>query len=318
MDKRRVGKSGLSVSAIGLGCNNFGLTIDAVASKAIIHRSLDLGVTLFDTAPIYGNEWGASESILQDALGNRRKDVVLVTKFGVSPGGMGRDTSRSTVIDSLEESLRRLGTDYIDLYMLHWPDHTTPTQETLRALDDVVTAGKVRYIGCCNLPAWRVVQSVWTSRSNGLHQYIVSQDEYSLAQRAAEQNLLPALQAHDMGLMPYAPLANGLLTGKYSAAATAPADSRLGTNLWNTGDRYLTAEKLALVEKLTRFADEHGHTLLELAVSWLLAQPVVCSVIAGARTLEQLEQNAATGNWKLTAEELGQIDEICRETGNLG
>ena len=316
MDKRRVGKSGLSVSAIGLGCNNFGLTIDAAASKTIIHRALDLGVTLFDTAPIYGSEWGASESILNDSLGSRRKDAVLVTKFGVSPGGIGRDNSRSTVIDSLDESLQRLGTDYIDLYMLHWPDDATPTQETLRALDDVVTSGKVRYIGCCNLAAWRVVQSVWTSRSNHLHEYVVTQDEYSLAQRAAEQDLLPALQAHDMGLMPYAPLANGLLTGKYSAAAKAPAGSRLGTNLWNTGDRYLTAEKLALVGKLSQFAERHGHSLLELAVSWLLAQPAVCSVISGARTLEQLEQNTAAGNWKLTADELDQIDEICRDTDN--
>ena len=310
MNQRNVGKSGLRVSEIGLGCNNFGHAIDAKASTEIIHRALDLGVTLFDTAPVYGAEWGASEAILKDTLGPRRKDVVIVTKFGMQRD-YSTNTSRAAVLDGVEESLQRLGTDYIDVLMLHWPDWSTPVEETLTALDDVIRDGKVRYIGCCNLSAWRVIEAKWLSKSEGLHEYIVCQDEYSLVERRAENDLIPALQEYQLGLMPYAPLANGLLTGKFTKQSAAPADSRLGKNVWNMGDRYLTESKLDLIEQLSRFATDHGHTLLELAVSWLLANPIVCSVIAGATKLEQLEQNLNAGNWQLTAEELEQINQIC-------
>lgn len=318
MDKRNVGKSGLRVSSIGLGCNNFGWLIDAASSKQIIRNALDLGVSLFDTAPVYGKEWGASETILGSALGEHRKDVIIVSKFGLSQDKSGRNTSRAAVVEGIEASLRRLGTDYIDLFMLHWPDHTTPMQETLRALDDVISSGKARYIGCCNLPAWRVVESRWLSTTGDLHEFIVTQDEYSLAHRAAERSLLPALDEYGMGLMPYAPLANGLLTGKYSSHTAHPTDSRLGNNVWNTGDRYLTQGKLALAEQLNGFAQERGHTLLELAVSWLLARPAVCSVIAGATRPQHVQQNSAAGAWQLSRDELDRIDQICRDTGNMG
>jgi len=312
MHQRTVGNSGLRVSSIGLGCNNFGLTIDAAASKQIIHRALDLGITLFDTAPIYGEQWGASERILKDSLGTRRKDVVLVSKFGMNPDySLGPNTSRNKILADIESSLERLGTDYIDIYMLHWPDAATPMQETLRALDDIITSGKARYIGCCNLPAWKIVEAQWISKTEHLHNYIVCQDEYSLVNRTAEKTLLPAVDQYRMSLMPYSPLANGLLTGRYSSQGDVPNDSRLGKNLWNLGDRFLTPARLKLADDLNRFAQERGHTLLELAVSWLLANPRVCSVIAGATKMEHVEKNAIAGAWELGAEELSQIAQIC-------
>jgi len=312
MHQRTVGNSGLRVSSIGLGCNNFGLTIDAAASKQIIHRALDLGVTLFDTAPIYGEQWGASERILGDALGAKRQDVVIVSKFGMNTDfSLGPNTSRRKILQDIEASLERLNTDYIDLYMLHWPDAKTPMQETLRALDDLIAAGKVRYIGCCNLPAWNVVDAQWISKTEHLHEYIVCQDEYSLVNRVADKNLLPALEKHNISLMPYSPLANGLLTGRYSSHGAVPSDSRLGKNLWNMGDRFLTPARLKLVDDLNQFAQQREHTLLELAASWLLANPRVCSVIAGATKIEHVEKNATAGDWKLSAEELKQVDEIC-------
>lgn len=312
MDQRRVGNSGLRVSSIGLGCNNFGLMTDASESTEIIHKALDLGVTLLDTAPVYGASWGESERIIGKALGRKRQHVVLVSKFGLQPDmSRGPDTSRSNILRDVEASLQRLNTDYIDLYMLHWPDASTPMQETLRALDDLVHAGKVRYIGCCNLPAWQLTDAAWISRFEDLHQFIVSQDEYSLANRAAEKSLLPALAHNSMGLMPYAPLANGLLTGRYSSKVEAPADTRLGKNLWNLGDRFLTPGKLKLVDELGEFSRQQGYSLLELAISWLLSNQHVCSVIAGASRIEQLEQNCSAGQWQLNAEELARIDEIC-------
>ena len=313
MHTRHIGKSGLRVSSIGLGCNNFGLTIDAKESQKIIHRALDLGVTLFDTAPVYGTEFGASENILGASLGARRQDVVIVSKFGMTTTPGQRNSSRSAIISCLEDSLQRLGTDYLDVFMLHWPDKNTPMQETLRALDDIIRSGKARYIGCCNLPAWQIADAQWISKSEQLHNFIVSQDEYSLAQRKAESNLVPALQHYGMGLMPYSPLAKGLLTGKYSSKGATPADTRLATNLWNTGDRYLTPKNLALAERLAEYAKRHDHSLLELAVSWLLANPVVCSVIAGARSLDQLNANAAAGEWQLSGEQMQEIAALCSQ-----
>jgi len=312
MHIRNIGKSGLRVSSIGLGCNNFGMTVDAQQSKSIISAALDAGVTLFDTAPIYGAKWGLSESILGEALGAKRQQVTIVTKFGIMPTFVDRDTSRATILKDVETSLGRLKTDYIDLYMLHWPDVTTPMEETLRALDDLITAGKVRYIGCCNLPAWQVVEAKWIAQTGHLHEFIVSQDEYSLASSRAKETLIPALEKYGAGLMPYSPLANGLLTGKYTSDFQ-PADSRLTKNLWNMGDRYLTEEKLRLAQRLSDYAANHGHSLLQLAVSWLLAQPVVCSVIAGATKLEQLQTNVASGEWQLSAQQMADIEVICSD-----
>jgi aryl-alcohol dehydrogenase-like predicted oxidoreductase len=316
VEKRNVGKSGLRVSAVGLGCNNFGWTLDEEQSRKIIHTALDRGITLFDTAPVYGTNGGESEEILGRALGNRRKDAVVVTKFGVPLDRTGRfNTSRAAIMEEIDASLKRLNTDYIDIYMLHWPDPTTPLQETLRALDDIITAGKARYIGCSNLSAWRLVESKWISRTERLHDFIVTQNEYSLAQREADTSLLPALEEYGVAFMPYAPLANGLLTGKYSAAAPAPEDSRLGKNMWNLANRYLTEDKLQLAESLGRFAADRGHTLLELAISWLLSKSLVCSVIGGATKPGQVATNAAAGTgWRLGPEELVEVDRICRES----
>jgi len=314
VEKRNVGKSGLRVSAVGLGCNNFGWLIDADLSERIIHKALDHGVTLFDTAPVYGVKGGESEQILGRALGNQRKDAVILTKFGMTMDRSGRtDTSRAALMREIEASLKRLGTDYVDIYMLHWPDWTTPMEETLRALDDIVAAGKARYIGCSNLPAWRLVEAKWISRTDRLHDFIVSQNEYSLAQRDAEASLLPALKEYGVGFMGYSPLANGLLSGKFSAGAAAPEDTRLGRNMWNLANRYLTDNMLRLAENLGKFAAERGHSLIELAISWQLSNPLICSVIAGASKPEQIEANAAAGTgWRLDPEELAAVDRICR------
>lgn len=314
MEQRNIGRSGLKVSAVGLGCNNFGWNLDAATSTGIIHRALDLGVTLFDTAPVYGVNGGESEEILGRALGGRRQQAVVVTKFGMAMDRTGRtDTSRRTVLREIEDSLRRLNTDYVDIYMLHWPDWSTPMEETLRALDDIVTAGKALYIGCSNIPAWRLVEARWISRTDRLHEFIVTQNEYSLAQRSLDKDLMPALQAYDVALMPYSPLANGLLTGKYRRGQPAPEGTRLAQNLWGLGDRLLTEDKLLLTEQLGEFAQAHDHSLLELAISWLLSNPRVCSVIGGATGIEQLEANVAAADaWRLGREELAEVDRICR------
>lgn len=317
MEQRHVGKSGLRVSSVGLGCNNFGWTVDPHASREIIHRALDLGVTLYDTAPVYGPKGGESEEILGAALGTRRKDVAINTKFGLVLGGGGRtDTSRAAIMTGIEESLRRLKTDYVDIYMLHFPDESTPMEETLRALDDIVRQGKARYIACSNMTAWRLVEARWISRTEHLAGFIVSQNEYNLVQREADRTLLPALREYGVGLMPYAPLANGLLTGKYAAGKPAPEGSRLGRNMWRTADRYLTEARLAMTDRLGRFAAGRGRNLVELAICWQLSNPLVCSVIAGATTVEQVEANvAADSGWRLDAEELAEVDRLCKDQG---
>ena len=315
MEQRKVGSSGLRVSAVGLGCNNFGWTMEAGPSETIIRRALDLGVTLFDTAPVYGVEGGDSEKVLGKALGADRQRAVIVSKFGMTLDRSGRrDTSRAAIMREMEDSLRRLDTDYIDIYMLHWPDWETPMEETLRALDDLVTAGKVRYIGCSNIPAWRLVEAKWISKTDRLHSFIVSQNEYSLAQRSLDKDLMPALDAYDVGLMPYSPLANGLLTGKYTRGQAAPEGSRLAKNLWGLGDRLLTEQKLKLADELAAFAESRGRSLLELAISWQLSNPRICSVIGGATKVEQLEANVAAAEvWRLNAEEMAEVDRICKE-----
>ncbi len=316
MEQRNVGKSGLRVSNVGLGCNNFGWLIDADISEKIIHKALDLGVTLFDTAPVYGVNGGESEQILGKALGARRRDVTVLTKFGMTLDRTGRtNTSRAALLKEIEASLARLNTDYIDIYMLHWPDWKTPLDETLRALDDIITSGKARYIGCSNIPAWRLVEAQWISKADRLHKFIVSQNEYSLAQRDAENSLFPALQEYGVGFMGYSPLANGLLTGKFKAGVDAPKDTRLGKNMWGIGKRYLADNMLKLADDLNRFASERDHTLIELAIAWQLSNPLVCSVIGGASKPEQLEINVAAGNcgWRLTTEEQAEVDKICRD-----
>jgi len=311
LEIRNLGASGLRVSAIGLGCNNFGGRIDLEATRKVIHKALDLGITLFDTADTYG-ERGGSETCMGQILGDDRKRIVLATKFGMpmDDEGVKVGGSRRYIMSEVEDSLRRLRTDWIDLYQIHAPDPLTPIDETLRALDDLIHQGKVRYIGCSNFPAWQVVEAQWTAKANNLHAFVSCQDEYSLLVRqTVEQQLKPAMLKYGMGLLPFFPLASGLLTGKYRRNATLPAGTRLASTQ-RLADRYLTERNWPIAEKLADFAQQHGHTLLELAFSWLLAQAPVASVIAGATRPEQLEQNVKAGAWKLSPEELAEIDSI--------
>jgi aryl-alcohol dehydrogenase-like predicted oxidoreductase len=315
MNRRSLGKSGLQVSTVGLGCNNFGGRIDLDATRKVVHKALDLGIALFDTADIYGDD-GGSEDCLGQILGDRRKDIVLATKFGMEFGktGVMKGASRRYIMSAVEDSLRRLKTDWIDLYQLHAPDPLTPMEETLRSLDDLVRQGKVRYIGCSNLPAWQVVEAQWIARQQGLESFISCQDEYSLVRRDLEGELQPAMQSYGLGLLPFFPLASGLLTGKYKRNAPPPEGTRFATTQ-RLADRYATAANWAIVEGLADFCAKRGHSLLELAFSWLLARPPVASVIAGATKPEQLEQNVKAADWALTPEDLAEIDRLTLTKG---
>jgi aryl-alcohol dehydrogenase-like predicted oxidoreductase len=311
MEIRNLGRSGLRVSAIGLGCNNFGGRIDLEGTRKVIHKALDLGITLFDTADVYGNR-GGSEAEMGQVLGDDRKRIVLATKFGMPMDDTGEKVggSRRYIMRAVEDSLRRLRTDWIDLCQIHQPDPHTPIEETLRALDDLVHQGKVRYIGCSNFPAWQVVEAQWTAKANRLNAFVSCQDEYSLLVRdLVEPQLRPAMLQYGMGLLPFFPLASGVLTGKYRRNAPLPSGTRLA-NTARLADRYLTERNWPIAEQLGDFAEQRDHTLLELAFSWLLAQAPVASVIAGATRPEQLEQNVRAGGWQLSAEELAEIDRI--------
>ncbi len=310
MELRNLGRSGLRVSAIGLGCNNFGSRIDLEATRRVVHKALDSGITFFDTADVYGGR-GGSEACLGRILGERRKEIVLATKFALPMDDSGRlqGASRRYIFQAVEASLKRLATDWIDLYQLHQPDPLTPIEETLRALDDLVRAGKIRYLGCSNLPAWQVAEAHATARALGLAGFIGCQDEYSLIVRGIEADLIPAIEHFGLGLVPYFPLASGLLSGKYRRDAALPAGARLA-KMQNLRRKFLGDANWQRTEKLAEFAAARGHTLLELAVSWLLGRPVTASVIAGATTPEQVEQNAMAGGWRLTAEDLAEIDRL--------
>ena len=311
MQIRNLGGSGLRVSAVGLGCNNFGQRTDLETSRKVIHKALDLGITLFDTADIYAG-MGGSETVLGAVLGDRRKDIVLATKFSkpMAADGTKQGASRRYIMDAVEASLRRLKTDYIDLYQQHDYDPLTPIEETLRALDDLVREGKVRYIGNSNFPAWRIAEAEFTARAMNANRFISCQDEYSLVVRGIETDLLPAAQEYKLGLLPFFPLASGLLTGKYQRGAAAPADTRFG-KVPAMRDRYVTARNEEIVDNLKAFAEARGRTLLELAFSWLAARPQVSSVIAGATRVEQVEQNvAALANLDFMEEELARIDAL--------
>src|SRR5215468_10964053 len=277
MEIRNLGSSGLRVSAVGLGCNNFGQRTDLETSRKVIHKALDLGITLFDTADIYSN-MGGSETVLGEVLGDRRKDIVLATKYSkpMAADGTRQGASRRYIMDAVEASLKRLKTDWIDLYQQHDYDPLTPLEETLRALDDLVRQGKVRYIGNSNFPAWRIAEAEFTARAMNVNRFISCQDEYSLVVRDIEKDLLPAAQEYKLGLLPFFPLASGLLTGKYKKGEAAPSDTRFG-KVPRLRDRYVTPRNEAIVEKLQAFADKSGHTMLELAFSWLAQRPQVAS-----------------------------------------
>jgi len=309
METRKLGTSDLDVTLVGLGCNNFGLRIDAEASRAVIRTALDLGITFFDTADVYGNR-GGSETCLGQFLGSRRKDIVLASKFGnpMDEAGTLKGFSRNYIMSAVEASLKRLRTDWIDLYQMHrFP--TSPLDETLRALDDLVKQGKVRYIGTSQTKGWQFVDMQWTARVNGLAPITTCMIEYSLLAREPERELIPAMRAHGAGLLPFYPLASGFLTGKYERGHTPPPEGRI-TKGKRYAEKWLTDANWDRLEHLEAFASTRGHTMLELAFSWLAAQPVVSSIIAGATKPQQLDANVKAAGWKLTPEELAEIDAI--------
>ena len=310
MEYRNLGSSGLRVSLVGLGCNNFGMRLDLEETRAVVDRAFDRGITLFDTADMYGGR-GGSETQLGKILGHRRKEIVLASKFGMamSDDGTKIGASRRYIMSAVEDSLKRLKTDWIDLYQLHQPDPLTPLDETMRALDDLVTQGKVRYIGCSNLPSWQVVESQWLSKSMGLSKFVSCQDEYNILNRNIEEELIPAMQKYGCGLLPYFPLASGLLTGKYKQTAM-PAGARL-TDMPTFANRiYLTEENFEIVDKLNAFAKKAGHSILELAFGWMASRPTTASIIAGATRPEQIDANVEAIGWVMSQSEIDEVDKI--------
>lgn len=308
MTYRQLGDSGLTVSTVGLGCNNFGRRIDQEAATSVVRRALDSGITLYDTADIYGH--GQSEEMLGRALGAERENVVVATKFGMDMHGAngpdwGVRGSRRYVRKAVEASLRRLGTDWIDLYQLHAPDPVTPIDETLAALDELVREGKVRYLGSSNFSGWQVVEADWVARTAGTERFVSAQNEYSLLERGVEAEVVPACEHVGVGLLPYFPLASGLLTGKYRRGEQGPAGTRLAG-----GDTRLENADWDTIEKLGQYAAERGLRPIEVAVGGLAAQPAVASVIAGATRPEQVADNVRAGLWEPSAEDLVALDEI--------
>ncbi len=310
MEYRKLGKSGLNISEIGLGVNTFGWYVDEQTSISIVNHALDLGINYIDTADWYNQ--GRSEEFVGKAVKGKRSQVTIATKFGL-PMGEGpneRGGSRYHLVKAIDASLKRLDTDYIDLYQIHAFDPSTPLEETLRTLDTLVRAGKVRYIGCCNFAAWQICEALWTSRVNNLESFITAQSSYNLIERDIEQEVVPCCQAHDIGVIPWGPLAGGFLTGKYRRGKKAPVGTRfsyqprLYSHVWHDDANF---DKLA---KLQAFAAERGHSVGELAISWLLSHSWVSTVIAGVTKPEHVSANAAAAEWKLTTEEIAQLGEL--------
>jgi aryl-alcohol dehydrogenase-like predicted oxidoreductase len=309
MEQRRLGRSGLHVSAVGIGCNNFGGRIDASATQEVVDAALECGINFFDTADVYGEQ--RSEELLGKALGGRRQQAVIATKFGMptGPSRQERGGSRHYLMRAVEASLQRLGTDYIDLYQIHAPDPATPIDETLSALNELVTAGKVRYIGHSNFSGWQIADADWTARSRNLTPFVTAQNHYSLLERAVQTEVLPACEHFGLGQLPYFPLASGMLTGKYQRGQPAPEGTRLA-RVARLAQRALTEDNFSQVEGLAGFAEARGRTLLDLAFGWLLSQPVITSVIAGATSAEQVQANAAAAQWRLDDEEMEEVARI--------
>jgi aryl-alcohol dehydrogenase-like predicted oxidoreductase len=315
MEYRNLGNSGLIVSALGLGTNNIGRQVDMPTTQAIVDKCLEYGMTYFDTADIYGGERGKSEEFLGRALKPHRRDVVIATK-GSGPMGNGpywSGASRRYLMDALEASLRRLDTEYIDLYQIHFPDPRTPIEETLRALDDMVRSGKVRYVGCCNHSGLEIADAAAAAEREHLSPFISAQNRYNLIERDVEKDVVPASLAHGLGVVPFYPLLAGLLTGKYRRDFT-PEGTRLTSGI-HFYDGILENANYTLIEQLTDFAQERGHALLELAIGWLASQPAVGTVITGATRVDQIEQNLQSCEWRLTPDELTKVDELCAAGG---
>ena len=313
MEYRNLGNSGLKVSFLGLGANTFGWWLDEQSSAAVINHALELGINFIDTADMYGK--GQSEEYIGRTLKEKRKNVVIAGKFAAMMGeGINdRGGSRWYIMRAVEASLKRLKTDYIDLYQMHNPDPTTPIEETLGALDDLVKAGKVRYIGCSNFLGWQLSEALWTSRVNNLNSFVTAQTKYNVLERQIEQELVPCCKAHGLGIIPWGPLAGGFLTGKYrrQEKPPTPVDGKMGAKV------FIPIYKNVMVEtnwerlgKLEAFTKSRGHTVSELAIAWLLSRPWLSTVIAGATKPEQLDANLTGANWKLSAEEIAQVEQI--------
>ena len=311
MKTKQLGNSDLQVSVVGLGCMMFGSMCDEPTTAAVVDAALEEGVNFFDTANIYGSPPGTSEQFVGRALGARRKDVILTTKFGAQSGGRGGSVenggTREYIMGCIEESLKNLGTDYLDLYQYHFPDVATPAEETLRALEDLIQQGKVRYIGCSNMSGAQLQEALDAATSAGTSKYVSAQNWYSLLTRGIEADLVPVAVSNNVSIIPYFPLESGLLTGKYRKGQDDPAGSRLAA--W--GGAFKTDEKMDKVEALISYAESIGHSMLDLAMGGLTNRPFVATVIAGVTKPEQIRQNAASGNVDLSTEQLADIDRIC-------
>ncbi|MEV8504373.1 aldo/keto reductase [Actinoplanes sp. NPDC051475] len=312
MSYRRLGESGLVVSVVGIGCNNFGRKLDLDGTRAVVDAAFDAGITLFDTADIYGTPHGSSEECLGAALKGRRDEIVLASKFGMDMEGVngndfGARGSRRYIVRAVEASLRRLGTDHIDLYQMHQPDEATPIEETLAALDDLVRGGKVRYLGNSNFAGWQIADADWTARAAGQTPFISAQNQYSLLHREVETEVVPACERFGLGLLPFFPLDSGLLSGKYQRGEQPAEGTRLSLERYR---RWLDGADWDTIEALTAYGKERGHSLLDVAIAGLAARPAVTSVIAGATTPEQVRANAAAGAWELSAEDVAALDEV--------
>jgi aryl-alcohol dehydrogenase-like predicted oxidoreductase len=306
MEYRPLGRTGIQVSALGLGTNQFGNTCDEAQTKAIVDRAVGLGVNFIDTADTYAR--GASEELLGRALRGRRDDVVVATKTGAPAGGEAGKLSRRRIVQRLESSLKRLGMDHVDIYYLHFPDPATPLEESVRAIDDLIRAGKVRYLAVSNHPAWQVAAMVGLAKAGGWCAPIASQVQYNLIDRAIEAEMVPACSHFGISVVPYAPLYGGFLTGKYPRNVKPDASTRFGRPTPGFGVGVLKeARNFDKLERYEAFSNAHGHAVGELAVAWLLAQPIVCSVIAGATAPEQVSANAEASSWKLSPEDLGEL-----------
>jgi aryl-alcohol dehydrogenase-like predicted oxidoreductase len=312
MMMKPLGHSGLTVSSVGIGCMNFGLMCDQPTTDAIVGAALDAGVNFFDVADIYGGPAAKSETMLGRALGQRRAGVILATKFGAKLGGRGGAAegggARAYVMQAVEQSLGRLGTDYIDLYQHHFPDAGTPVEETLRALDDLIAQGKVRHVGCSNYSGEQLQAAATAARAAGVRGYVSAQNRYSLLHRDIERDLVPIAQGHQVGVIPYFPLESGLLSGKYRQGEKPPADTRFGR--WGGGGGFVSEARWATVARLQAWADDAGRSLLDVAIGWLAAQPWVSTVIAGVTRPEQVRQNVAAASWPITAEQVAAISAI--------
>lgn len=310
MKYKKLGKSDLEVSVVGLGCMMFGSMCDQQQTNDVVDTTIDEGINMFDVADIYGHPPGTAETMVGKALGNRRKDIVLATKFGAQSGGRGGSVegggTREYIMSAVERSLKRLGTDYIDLYQYHFPEIATPIEETLQALDVLVKQGKVRYIGCSNMDGAQLSEADAVASENNLSEFVSAQNWYSLLHRNIETDLLPVAEKINVGIIPYFPLESGLLTGKYRKGAENPEGSRLAK--W--GDAFKTDDKMDTVEAMREYGGSIDRSVLELAMGQLTNRPAVATVIAGVTTPEQVRQNAAAGTWELTADDIATLDQL--------